>query len=87
MTPRPTFALLLTTLGCLPAARAAAPESTPAPVVVVAASRPAPAPAPAASAEAAPPRPAPPPPATSCRSISRKRRFVTSSATSPTFSS
>ena len=31
MTPRPTFALLLTTLGCLPAARAAAPESTPAP--------------------------------------------------------
>jgi type IV pilus assembly protein PilQ len=59
MTPRPTFALLLTTLGCLPAARAAAPESTSAPVVVVAASRPAPAPAPAASAEAAPPRAAP----------------------------
>ena len=59
MTSRSAFALLLTTLGCVPAARAAAPEAAPAPVVVVAASRPAPAPAPAASAEAAPPRAAP----------------------------
>jgi type IV pilus assembly protein PilQ len=59
MTSRSAFALLLTTLGCFPAARAAAPEAAPAPVVVVAASRPAPAPAPAASAEAAPPRAAP----------------------------
>lgn len=57
MTPRPAFALFLTALGCLPAARAAAPESNPAPVVVVAANRPAP--ASAASAEAAPPRAAP----------------------------
>jgi type IV pilus assembly protein PilQ len=40
MTSRPSFALLLTTLSCVPAARAAAAEAAPSPVVVVAANRP-----------------------------------------------
>ena len=59
MTCRPAFALLFSTLGCLPAARAAAPEAAPAPVVVVAASRPAPVPAVALAGESGAPAPRP----------------------------
>ena len=57
MTSRSAFALLLTTLGCVPAARAAAPEAAPAPVVVVAATRPSPASVVATSGEPAVPAP------------------------------